>query len=62
MDKKVEWSDLYNEFRQKYPTWRRLAVGYLPYGYMRIQVQIRGGGLVVYDGLSGKGVIAKEPH
>ena len=62
MDDKSGRLSLYEEFRQNYPSWRKLAVGYIPYGRKMIQVQIRGGGLILYDGLTGIGKIMREPH
>ena len=49
--KKVTWSDIYKEFRQRHPNLRKEATGYSPYDFMKILIYFKDGRNMIYDGL-----------
>lgn len=51
MSRKITWSDIYKDFRQRLPTLSKFAVDYRPYDFMTIVVYLKDGTMVLYDGL-----------
>lgn len=51
MQTKVTWKDIYNDFCSIYPNLRKRAIGYTPYGYMRIMIYCKDGERMVFDGI-----------
>ena len=58
--KKIPWSDIYKEFRVKYPTLRRRVIGWQPHGYLQIVLTCDDKVKLVYDYLKKQCVFLEE--
>lgn len=60
MTGKITWTDIYKEFRSKYPTLRKRVIGWQPYGYLTIILTCKDGIKIAYDYLKKQCVFLDE--
>ena len=49
MDNKITWSDIYSDFKQRYPRMSKSAIHYQPSDYLKILVTFQDGMKMLYD-------------